>query len=86
MTAVASKPSLGILETTGYTPVIVALDAMEKGADITILQAELNDFYGVVLKNCARSRCKTRIVPPAPTGIAPAAWSGTVATGCIAAP
>lgn len=41
---------LGILETTGLTPALVALDAMEKAADIRLLQAELNDFYGVVLK------------------------------------
>ena len=42
--------SLGILETTGLTPALAALDAMEKGARIRVLQAELNDFYGVVLK------------------------------------
>jgi carbon dioxide concentrating mechanism protein CcmO len=42
--------SLGILETTGLTPALVALDAMEKGATIQVIQAELNDFYGVVLK------------------------------------
>jgi carbon dioxide concentrating mechanism protein CcmO len=42
--------SLGILETTGLTPALVALDAMEKGASIQVIQAELNDFYGVVLK------------------------------------
>ncbi len=41
---------LGILETTGMTPALVALDAMEKAAKIRLLQAELNDFYGVVLK------------------------------------
>jgi microcompartment protein CcmL/EutN len=41
---------LGILETTGLTPALVALDAMEKAADIRLLQAELNDFYGIVLK------------------------------------
>ncbi len=41
---------LGILETTGLTPALAALDAMEKAADIRLLQAELNDFYGVVLK------------------------------------
>ena len=42
--------SLGILETTGLTPAIVALDAMEKAASIRLLQAELNDMLGVVLK------------------------------------
>ena len=42
--------SLGILEVTGFTPAMVALDAMEKAADVSVLQAELNDFYGVCLK------------------------------------
>ena len=41
---------LGILETTGMTPALVALDTMDKAADIRVLQAELNDFYGVVIK------------------------------------
>ncbi|MGE3775561.1 MAG: BMC domain-containing protein [Pirellulaceae bacterium] len=42
--------SLGIVEVTGFTPAMVALDAMEKAAGIEVLQAELNDFYGVCLK------------------------------------
>jgi carbon dioxide concentrating mechanism protein CcmO len=42
--------SLGILETTGFSPAMVALDAMEKGANIRVLQVELNDFYGTVVK------------------------------------
>ena len=42
--------SLGTLETTGFTPALVALDVMDKTADIRVLQAELNDFYGVVIK------------------------------------
>ena len=42
--------ALGLLETTGYTPAMVALDAMEKSGDIHVVQAELNDFLGVVLK------------------------------------
>jgi microcompartment protein CcmL/EutN len=42
--------ALGILETTGATPAMVALDAMEKRAGLRLLQAELNDFLGVVLK------------------------------------
>jgi microcompartment protein CcmL/EutN len=42
--------SLGILETSGLTPAIVALDAMEKAASIRLLQAELNDMLGIVLK------------------------------------
>ncbi len=42
--------SLGILETTGLTPALVALDTMEKAAPIQVVQAELNDFLGFVLK------------------------------------
>ncbi len=39
-----------MLETTGYTPAIAALDVMEKAASIRVIQAELNDFLGVCLK------------------------------------
>lgn len=45
-----ANQALGILEVTGFTPSMVALDAMEKAAGVRILQAELNDFYGVCLK------------------------------------
>ena len=44
------KFALGLLETTGFTPAMVALDAMEKGGDIRVVQAELNDFLGVIVK------------------------------------
>jgi microcompartment protein CcmL/EutN len=42
--------ALGVLETTGLTPALVALDHMLKAAAIGVLQMELNDFYGVCLK------------------------------------
>lgn len=42
--------SIGILEVPGFTPAMVALDAMEKAADIHVVQAELNDFLGTVIK------------------------------------
>lgn len=42
--------ALGILEVTGFTPAMVALDAMTKAAEVRVLQAELNDFLGVVIK------------------------------------
>jgi microcompartment protein CcmL/EutN len=42
--------ALGILEVTGLTPAMVALDAMDKTAGVRVLQAESNDFYGLVLK------------------------------------
>jgi len=49
MTTIAID-TLGTLETTGFTPALVALDAMEKQASLRLLQVELNDFYGVVIK------------------------------------
>lgn len=42
--------ALGILETAGWTPAMVALDAMEKAAGISVWQVELNDMLGTVLK------------------------------------
>ena len=42
--------ALGILETIGLTPALMALDAMEKASSIAVMQAELNDFLGVVIK------------------------------------
>lgn len=42
--------AIGILEVNGFTPAMVALDAMEKAADIHVVQAELNDFNGTVIK------------------------------------
>lgn len=44
------QDALGLLETTGYSPAIVALDTMEKTASIRVMQAELNDFLGVCIK------------------------------------
>jgi microcompartment protein CcmL/EutN len=46
----ALNNALGMLETTGFTPAIVALDVMTKAADVRVLQAELNDFLGVCVK------------------------------------
>lgn len=44
------RQALGILETKGFTPAIVALDAMDKTATVRVVQLELNDFLGVVIK------------------------------------
>jgi ethanolamine utilization protein EutM len=41
---------IGMLETTGLTPAMVAIDTMTKTAAVQILQVELNDFYGVCVK------------------------------------
>ena len=42
--------SLGMLETTGLTPAVAALDAMEKTAGVRLLQAEVNDMLGICFK------------------------------------
>jgi len=42
--------ALGLLEITGLTPALVAVDVMEKTATVRVLQCELNDFYGVCVK------------------------------------
>lgn len=42
--------ALGILEVTGLTPSLVALDRMDKTAGIRLVQAELNDWLGFVVK------------------------------------
>ncbi len=42
--------ALGILEVTGLTAAMVALDTMDKTSGVRVLQVESNDFYGVVLK------------------------------------
>lgn len=42
--------ALGILEVTGLTPALVALDRMDKAAGIRVVQAELNDWLGFVVK------------------------------------
>lgn len=46
----APRESLGILETTGLTPSMAAVDRMEKAADVRVVQCELNDALGVVTK------------------------------------
>lgn len=45
-----ASEALGILEVTGFTPAMAALDAMEKAADVRLVQAESNDWLGMVLK------------------------------------
>lgn len=42
--------AFGVLETNGWTPAIVALDAMEKAASFKLWQVELNDFLGTCIK------------------------------------
>ncbi len=42
--------TIGLLETTGYTPAMIALDVMCKTANVEALQSEVNDFLGFVVK------------------------------------
>lgn len=46
----AASFAFGVLETKGWTPAIVALDAMEKAASIRVWQVELNDMLGTCVK------------------------------------
>jgi microcompartment protein CcmL/EutN len=42
--------ALGLVEITGLSPAIVALDVLDKAADVKLLQVELNDQLGALLK------------------------------------
>lgn len=42
--------AIGLLEVTGLTATLVAVDVMEKAAGVRLIQCELNDSYGVVAK------------------------------------
>jgi microcompartment protein CcmL/EutN len=54
--------SLGLLETTGLTPAMVAIDCMLKAAAVGVFQVELNDLSGVCVKiNGATADVQTAI-------------------------
>ena len=42
--------ALGLVEIKGWSPAMVALDAMTKAANVSLLQVELNDLYGACIK------------------------------------
>ncbi|MFW6060080.1 MAG: BMC domain-containing protein, partial [Phycisphaeraceae bacterium] len=42
--------ALGVIEVVGFCPAMVILDRVEKAANVQLLQAELNDYYGLVVK------------------------------------
>lgn len=42
--------ALGLIEVAGLAPAIVALDVLSKAADVRLLQAELNDQLGALIK------------------------------------
>ena len=62
--------ALGILEVTGFTPALVALDRMDKTAGIRVVQAELNDWLG-------RPRLPPACKPPRRWGASPSPPSST---------
>src|SRR2546423_12178112 len=50
MTHSATNEALGLLEIRSWSAAMAALDAAEKAGNIELLQVELNDFLGAVLK------------------------------------
>ena len=42
--------ALGLIEIGGFAPALVALDILDKAADVRLVQAELNDQLGVLIK------------------------------------
>ena len=49
-TAAARHPAVALLEVHSLGAALVVLDRIEKAASVRILQAELNDLYGLLLK------------------------------------
>src|SRR5688572_21684346 len=43
-------PALGLIEVTGLAPALVALDVLDKAADVRLVQVELNDQLGALIK------------------------------------
>jgi carbon dioxide concentrating mechanism protein CcmO len=83
--------ALGLLETQGLTPAMVAIDTLLKAAAVQIYQVELNDLYGVCVKITGRvsdvqtalqAGCRAagemqgRPVATVLTQPSPAAWPG----------
>jgi microcompartment protein CcmL/EutN len=44
------REAVGLLEIAGWSPAMVVLDAMEKAAWVRVIQVELNDRPGVIVK------------------------------------
>lgn len=42
--------ALGLIEVTGLAPALVALDVLDKAADVRLVQVELNDQLGALIK------------------------------------
>ena len=50
MSSTIPDDALGLFETHGLTPAMVALDAMTKAAQVWVVQVELNDLCGVCIQ------------------------------------
>lgn len=44
------KDALGLIEIQSFAGALLALDAIDKAAEVHIIEAELNDYYGIVIK------------------------------------
>ena len=42
--------ALGLIEVAGFAPALVTLDVLDKAADVRLVQAELNDQLGALIK------------------------------------
>jgi microcompartment protein CcmL/EutN len=47
---VQHSQAIGLLEVGGYAPALVALDGLAKAAEVSVVQAELNDLLGVCVR------------------------------------
>src|SRR3954451_12349538 len=45
-----STDAVGLIEITGLAPALVALDVLDKAAGVRLLQVELNDQLGALIK------------------------------------
>jgi carbon dioxide concentrating mechanism protein CcmO len=53
---------IGLLEVQGLGPALVAIDTMEKAANVTLDHMELNDYYGVCIKITGDSAALTAAI------------------------
>ena len=84
-----ASPSIGILETLGWTAAIVALDQMTKGARVQVIQAEWNDMLGSVIKiagNNAEVEAALEAGAKVAAGFFPAAVNGNTTTRLLSKP
>jgi carbon dioxide concentrating mechanism protein CcmO len=81
MPSPCSDRALGLLETHGLTPAMVALDVMTKTAQVRVVQVELNDLCGVCLQvTGTTAEVQTALAAGRETA---AAMAGRPVTHCI---